>query len=69
MNTTQAGPHTGRPGDTPLPVPAPASGDPRIGWSAPAPHHAPRLRHRRDGILPTVAAALSVHGTTLTGTA
>ncbi|GHH79995.1 hypothetical protein GCM10018793_34050 [Streptomyces sulfonofaciens] len=31
--------------------------------------HAPVLRHRRDGILPTVAAALSVRGTTLTGTA
>nr|WP_255950402.1 YwqJ-related putative deaminase [Streptomyces sp. ODS25] len=27
------------------------------------------LRHRRDGILPNVAAALSVQGTTLTGTA
>jgi YwqJ-like deaminase len=29
----------------------------------------PRLRHRRDGILPTVAAALSVRGETLTCTA
>ncbi|GGX92162.1 hypothetical protein GCM10010515_69050 [Streptomyces fructofermentans] len=27
------------------------------------------LLHRRDGILPTIAAALSVRGTTLTGTA
>lgn len=31
--------------------------------------HIPTLRHRRDGILPTVAAALSVRGATLTGTA
>ncbi|MET9852077.1 YwqJ-related putative deaminase [Streptomyces sp. NPDC006450] len=29
----------------------------------------PTLRFRRDGILPTVAAALSVRGETLTGTA
>ncbi|WP_179041214.1 YwqJ-related putative deaminase [Streptomyces acidiscabies] len=43
-------------------------GDPRIGWSADTPH-TPALRHRRDGILPTVAAALSVRGATLTGTA
>ncbi|WP_212914818.1 YwqJ-related putative deaminase [Streptomyces sp. TS71-3] len=43
-------------------------GDPRgdVDLSAP---HAPVLRHRRDGILPTVAAALSVRGSTLTGTA
>ncbi|WP_416973961.1 YwqJ-related putative deaminase [Streptomyces sp. 4F14] len=39
-----------------------------MGWSADTPH-APALRHRRDGILPTVAAALSVRGATLTGTA
>ncbi|MEU1596737.1 YwqJ-related putative deaminase [Streptomyces sp. NPDC005708] len=45
------------------------SGDPRIGWSATEATPAPTLRHRRDGILPTVAAALSVRGTTLTGTA
>lgn len=58
MNATQTGQHTGRPGD------------PRIGWSATAPHTTtPLLRHRRDGILPTVAAALSVRGATLTGTA
>ncbi|MER6343421.1 YwqJ-related putative deaminase [Streptomyces sp. NPDC001595] len=57
MNATQTGPHTG------------ASGDPRIGWSATGDHHAPTLLHRRDGILPTVAAALSVRGATLTGTA
>lgn len=49
---------TGRPG-----------GDPRVGWSADEPPRAPTLRHRRDGILPTVAAALSVRGATLTGTA
>ncbi|HLL33143.1 YwqJ-related putative deaminase [Streptomyces sp.] len=57
MNATQTGPHTS------------ASGDPRVGWSAPDDRPAPTLRHRRDGILPTVAAALSVRGTTLTGTA
>nr|WP_098247301.1 YwqJ-related putative deaminase [Streptomyces formicae] len=46
-----------------------AGGDPRVGWSATA-AHAPVLRQRRDGILPTVAAALSVRGqTTLTCTA
>jgi hypothetical protein len=57
MKATQTGPHTT------------ASGDPRIGWSSTAAPHAPALRHRRDGILPTVAAALSVRGATLTGTA
>lgn len=45
------------------------SGDPRIGWSSSETPPAPTLRHRRDGILPTVAAALSVRGATLTGTA
>ncbi|MFF7151526.1 YwqJ-related putative deaminase [Streptomyces griseoaurantiacus] len=45
------------------------SGDPRIGWSATEAPQAPTLHHRRDGILPTIAAALSVRGTTLTGTA
>ncbi|MEU6556129.1 YwqJ-related putative deaminase [Streptomyces sp. NPDC046915] len=45
------------------------AGDPRIGWSNTETPHAPTLLHRRDGILPTVAAALSVRGTTLTGTA
>ena len=53
MSATQAGP----------------SGDPRIGWSTAEQPHAPALLHRRDGILPTVAAALSVRGETLTGTA
>ncbi len=43
--------------------------DPRAGWSAAAPPPAPVLRHRRDGILPNVAAALSVQGSTFTGTA
>ncbi|NGO11500.1 hypothetical protein G5C60_28835 [Streptomyces sp. HC44] len=45
------------------------SGDPRVGWSSTERPHAPALLHRRDGILPTVAAALSVRGATLTGTA
>ncbi|OIK24111.1 YwqJ-related putative deaminase [Streptomyces malaysiense] len=45
------------------------AGDPRIDWSGTEAPTAPTLRQRRDGILPTVAAALSVHGTTLTGTA
>ncbi|MFQ6141791.1 YwqJ-related putative deaminase [Streptomyces seoulensis] len=57
MKATQTGPRTG-----PL-------GDPRIGWSSTGTPHAPALRHRRDGILPAVAAALSVRGATLTGTA
>ncbi|CAM5453992.1 YwqJ-related putative deaminase [Streptomyces aurantiogriseus] len=57
MNATQTGPHTNH------------SGDPRIGWSHDETPHAPTLRHRRDGILPTIAAALSVRGATLTGTA
>ncbi len=62
MSATQTGPHTGRSDD-------PRSGDPRIGWSSADTRHTPTLLHRRDGILPTVAAALSVRGTTLTGTA
>lgn len=61
MNATQTGPHTG--------AHTGGSGDPRIGWSATETPHAPALLHRRDGILPTVAAALSVRGETLTGTA
>jgi hypothetical protein len=56
MHTTQS-PHTGSPGD------------PRLRWSANE-TRPPQLRHRRDGILPTVAAALSVRGAgTLTTTA
>ncbi|MEV5885624.1 YwqJ-related putative deaminase [Streptomyces sp. NPDC052020] len=66
MSVTQtdphSGPHTSRPGD-------PRTGDPRVGWSATDAPRTPTLRHRRDGILPTIAAALSVRGTTLTGTA
>ncbi|WP_156726977.1 YwqJ-related putative deaminase [Streptomyces apocyni] len=63
----------------------PHTGDPRLSWSAKATATAaatatatatgfdapppPVLHQRRDGILPTVAAALSVRGDTLTGTA
>ncbi|MFD7879965.1 YwqJ-related putative deaminase [Streptomyces sp. NPDC059766] len=61
MNATQTGPHAGP--DTAM------SGDPRVDWSASETPHAPALHHRRDGILPTIAAALSVRGATLTGTA
>ncbi|WP_433856770.1 YwqJ-related putative deaminase [Streptomyces kronopolitis] len=47
-----------------------SAGDPRIGWGGSADtSRAPALRHRRDGILPTVGAALSVRGQTLTCTA
>lgn len=52
----------------PSPAPAPPA-DPRVGWTAAAPADpAPTPRHRRDGILPAVAAALSVRGETLTST-
>jgi hypothetical protein len=47
------------------------SGDPRIGWIAAADSlsaTAPVLLHRRDGIMPAVAAALSIRGETLTCT-
>ncbi|GGM04729.1 hypothetical protein GCM10010129_55370 [Streptomyces fumigatiscleroticus] len=67
VSATKTDPHTGRSGDPRSGDPR--SGDPRIGWSAAEAAHAPVLRHRRDGILPTVAAALSVRGATLTGTA
>ncbi|WP_329460298.1 YwqJ-related putative deaminase [Streptomyces sp. NBC_01497] len=40
-----------------------------MGWSSTEPHLPPRPGHRRDGILPAVAAALSVRGETLTCTA
>ncbi|MFC5722116.1 YwqJ-related putative deaminase [Streptomyces gamaensis] len=54
----------------PLDEHALAAGDPRIGWSASEDaERPPALLHRRDGILPAVAAALSVRGTTLTCTA
>ncbi|WP_406420263.1 YwqJ-related putative deaminase [Streptomyces sp. NBC_00873] len=45
------------------------SGDPRLNWSSTGTSSTPRLQHRRDGILPAVAAALSVRGETLTCTA
>ncbi|MFG2501395.1 YwqJ-related putative deaminase [Streptomyces sp. NPDC048441] len=77
MHTAQ----TGRSGQTPAATGASATstspatgesladtGDPRVGWSS-ASAHAPTLRQRRDGILPTVAAALSVRDATLTCTA
>ncbi|CAL9483006.1 hypothetical protein SUDANB176_03089 [Streptomyces sp. enrichment culture] len=77
MNVTQTGTYTGssgdpRSGDPRIGSPRtgdPRTGDPRIGWSATDRTLIPSLRHRRDGILPTVAAALSVRGSTLTGTA
>ncbi|MEU7701007.1 MULTISPECIES: YwqJ-related putative deaminase [unclassified Streptomyces] len=52
-------------------APTPTQGDPRLNWSSSADTtRAPLLRQRRDGILPTVGAALSVRGeTTLTCTA
>ncbi|MEV4995864.1 YwqJ-related putative deaminase [Streptomyces niveus] len=46
-----------------------ASGDPRLSWSSTEAHRPPALRQRRDGILPAVAAALSVRGENLTCTA
>ncbi|KUO18929.1 YwqJ-related putative deaminase [Streptomyces dysideae] len=70
MNATQTGPHTGpRAGAHTGTSGDPRNGDPRVGWSSTDTRHAPTLRHRRDGILPTIAAALSVRGATLTGTA
>ncbi|MFI6103511.1 YwqJ-related putative deaminase [Streptomyces sp. NPDC051310] len=54
--------HTAQPGTTP-------AGDPRLSWSSTTSDRTPLLRHRRDGILPTVGAALSVRGETLTCTA
>ncbi|MGW0577013.1 YwqJ-related putative deaminase [Streptomyces sp. NPDC002920] len=75
MNATQTGPpnrsQTATAGDPRAGSGDPriGSGDPRVGWSHAEAPHAPTLRHRRDGILPTVAAALSVRGETLTGTA
>jgi hypothetical protein len=38
------------------------TGDPRLTWGAVHDEPPPVLRHRRDGILPAVAAALSVRG-------
>ncbi|MFG2970096.1 MULTISPECIES: YwqJ-related putative deaminase [unclassified Streptomyces] len=65
MNGTQTGPHTAMSGAGH----GAFNGDPRIGWSSTDIPPVPTLQHRRDGILPTVAAALSVRGATLTGTA
>ncbi|MFJ2110971.1 MULTISPECIES: YwqJ-related putative deaminase [unclassified Streptomyces] len=42
------------------------SGDPRLSWSSTETTGPPVLVSRRDGILPAVAAALSVRGQTLT---
>jgi hypothetical protein len=50
-------------------APTDAQGDPRLRWSSTEPNLPPLLDHRRDGILPAVAAALSVRGETLTCTA
>ncbi|MGW7437493.1 YwqJ-related putative deaminase [Streptomyces sp. NPDC054849] len=62
---------TGAPGATgPAAEAAGPAGDPRLRWSSnDGRPTAPVLRFRRDGILPTIAAALSVRGETLTGTA
>jgi hypothetical protein len=50
-------------------LPAAAAADPRLSWSAARdPLEAPVLRHRRDGILPAVAAALSIRDEVLTCT-
>ncbi|MEJ8657812.1 MULTISPECIES: YwqJ-related putative deaminase [Streptomyces] len=54
----------------PQTAPSDTTGDPRLSWSsAEAAGRPPALRFRRDGILPTVAAALCVRGETLTCTA
>ncbi|MEU3184346.1 YwqJ-related putative deaminase [Streptomyces sp. NPDC006923] len=50
-------------------APTGTSGDPRLSWSSTEPSRPPALHRRRDGILPAVAAALSVRGETLTSTA
>ncbi|MFD7611094.1 YwqJ-related putative deaminase [Streptomyces sp. NPDC059828] len=54
-------------------APSGTTGDPRLNWTysedADDTRHTPVPRFRRDGILPTVAAALSVRGETLTCTA
>lgn len=49
--------------------PATGAADPRLAWGAPRQADGPpRLLHRRDGILPAVAAALSVRDEVLTCT-
>ncbi|NLU75811.1 hypothetical protein HCC61_24705 [Streptomyces sp. HNM0575] len=72
------------PASAPAPAPAPArsaaapgatappgprtAADPRVGWTTAPEDAPPPLHERRDGILPAVAAALSVRGNTLTST-
>ncbi|MFD9729650.1 YwqJ-related putative deaminase [Streptomyces sp. NPDC059072] len=67
------GPATTRataPAATQAPEASGPAGDPRRRWSSTNGRPAvPVLRFRRDGILPTIAAALSVRGETLTSTA
>jgi hypothetical protein len=46
----------------------PRPADPRVGWTIAPADPTPSPRHRRDGILPAIAAALSVRGETLTST-
>ncbi|MFI8502192.1 YwqJ-related putative deaminase [Streptomyces sp. NPDC085524] len=72
-DSTGPGPGTGTatgPATPPAPEPGGPAGDPRLRWSSTNGRPAvPVLRFRRDGILPTIAAALSVRGETLTSTA
>lgn len=50
-------------------IPPAGAADPRLNWSAPRhPEGPPPLLHRRDGILPAVAAALSIRDEVLTCT-
>lgn len=67
--TTGNGTPATTPSTTPSTSDADTSGDPRLSWSSTEPHRPPALRQRRDGILPAVAAALSVRGENLTCTA
>lgn len=66
---TTAGTPDGTTGTTAGTTAGETSGDPRLSWSSTEPHRPPVLRQRRDGILPAVAAALSVRGENLTCTA
>ncbi|WP_078909893.1 YwqJ-related putative deaminase [Streptomyces sp. NRRL S-87] len=66
---TTGGTSSGTDADDTAPA-ANGTGDPRRNWSSDNSNlRPPLLLHRRDGILPTVAAALSVRGETLTSTA
>lgn len=67
--TDIAGTSGGATGAAPATTGETTSGDPRLSWSSTEPHRPPALRQRRDGILPAVAAALSVRGENLTCTA